>query len=157
MSARTPRRPPPTGPTDLMTSATSTAAFGDFLAAVSSAGLEHLLLQRGPFTVFAPTDHAFGKLTDAEHADLCAPERRAQLTRTVSNHFVQGRHGTADFGRWRSVRMISGRQAAISRAGSRLSLDGARVTIADIGASNGVLHASTRYRATSIHHPISCH
>jgi uncharacterized surface protein with fasciclin (FAS1) repeats len=46
--------------------------FSTLLAAVSAAGLAETLSGKGPFTVFAPTNEAFAKISNATLADLLA-------------------------------------------------------------------------------------
>lgn len=134
------RQAQPNGPMNLLDSASAVGSFEAFLDAIRAAGLEALLQQNGPFTLLAPTNSAFEKLTNAGRADLLASNRRARLADTVSNHIIQGRHGVDEIGQWRNARSVNGRRAAITRDGARLSVDGARFTIADVGSSNGVLH-----------------
>jgi transforming growth factor-beta-induced protein len=133
-------RETPNGPLNLLDSASAVGGFQHFLIAVRASGFDALLRQNGPFTIFAPTDRAFDKLTGAARADLFADGRRANLADTVSSHIVQGRYGSDEIGQWRSARTVNGRRAAIVCTGDRLSVDGARFTVADVGASNGVLH-----------------
>ena len=67
-------RPPPNGPMHLLDSAYAVGNFEAFLDAIRVAGLEALLKQNGPFTLLAPTDVAFEKLSGAGRADLLTGE-----------------------------------------------------------------------------------
>lgn len=49
---------------DIVDTALDSDAFSTFCRAVTTAGLVEALRTLGPFTVFAPTDKAFGKLPD---------------------------------------------------------------------------------------------
>ena len=61
------------------------------VAAVQAADLVDTLSSDGPFTVFAPTDEAFGKLPAGTVESLLKPENREQLVRILTYHVVSGR------------------------------------------------------------------
>src|SRR5882757_10120876 len=54
------------------------------VAAVKAAGLVETLEGAGPFTVFAPTDEAFGKLPAGTVDNLVKPENKATLTKILT-------------------------------------------------------------------------
>jgi uncharacterized surface protein with fasciclin (FAS1) repeats len=66
------------------------------VAAVKAAGLVETLESKGPFTVFAPTNSAFGKLPAGTVETLVKPENKATLTKILTYHVVPGklRHPT---------------------------------------------------------------
>ena len=61
------------------------------VAAVKAAGLVDTLSGKGPFTVFAPTNAAFGKLPAGTVETLVKPENKAMLTKILTYHVVPGR------------------------------------------------------------------
>src|SRR5205807_10244075 len=61
------------------------------VAAVKAAGLVDTLSGPGPFTVFAPTNAAFGKLPAGTVDTLVKPENKATLTKILTYHVVPGR------------------------------------------------------------------
>src|SRR5580692_1390704 len=61
------------------------------VAAVKAAGLVETLESAGPFTVFAPTNEAFGKLPAGTVDNLVKPENKATLTKILTYHVVAGR------------------------------------------------------------------
>src|SRR5258708_6316883 len=61
------------------------------VAAVKAAGLVETLESKGPFTVFAPTNAAFGKLPAGTVDNLVKPENKATLTKILTYHVVPGR------------------------------------------------------------------
>jgi uncharacterized surface protein with fasciclin (FAS1) repeats len=61
------------------------------VAAVKAAGLVETLEGKGPFTVFAPTNAAFGKLPDGTVDTLVKPENKATLTKILTYHVVPGK------------------------------------------------------------------
>src|SRR4030088_3752396 len=58
------------------------------VAAVKAAGLVETLESKGPFTVFAPTNAAFGKLPAGTVDTLVKPENKATLTKILTYHVV---------------------------------------------------------------------
>src|SRR5690242_17444133 len=62
-----------------------------FVHAVKAAGLADTLESPGPYTVFAPTDAAFGRLPPGTLDRLVRPENREGLVRLLSYHIVPGR------------------------------------------------------------------
>src|SRR5690349_12262148 len=61
------------------------------VAAVKAAGLVETLSGPGPFTVFAPTNAAFGKLPAGTVETLLQPANKALLQSVLTYHVVAGR------------------------------------------------------------------
>ena len=66
------------------------------VAAVKAAGLVSTLEGKGPFTVFAPTNAAFGKLPAGTVDNLVKPENKATLTKILTYHVVAGKLEASD-------------------------------------------------------------
>src|SRR6201747_3136967 len=62
------------------------------VAAVKAAGLVDTLEGKGPFTVFAPTNAAFGKLPAGTVDTLVKPENKATLSKILTYHVVPGKY-----------------------------------------------------------------
>lgn len=114
--------------------------FKTFGSALRQSGMNDVLRGTGPFTVFAPTDAAFAKLPSGQLDRLMKPENKEELASLVNYHVVKGRKLVSDIGKWDSARTVNGQSAPIKLADGKVSIDGAKVTMADIGSSNGVLH-----------------
>ena len=71
--------------------ATAAGSFTTLLAAVGAAGLAETLGSKGPFTVFAPTDEAFGTLPAGTIDTLLKPENKQKLVDILTYHVVPGR------------------------------------------------------------------
>lgn len=125
---------------NLMDTAAASASFKTFGKAVESAGLGATLRGAGPFTIFAPTDAAFDKLPAGKLDSLLKPENKDELVSILKYHVVNGRKTAADIGTWKEARTINGKSAPIVFSDGKVSIDGAHVTEADIGSSNGVMH-----------------
>jgi uncharacterized surface protein with fasciclin (FAS1) repeats len=123
------------------------------VAAVKAAGLADTLMGKGPFTVFAPTNAAFDKLPAGTVDTLLKPENKAQLTGVLTYHVVAGRMSAADLaknamahGGTATLTTVQGETLMVTKGadGSWWVVDGkgdkARITIADVNQSNGVIH-----------------
>ncbi len=118
--------------------------FNTLLAAVEAAGLTQTLLGRGPFTLFAPTDDAFSRLPANTVSDLLQPENREQLRTILTYHVVAGRVSAAQARTVRSANTVAGEPLRIRSNNGTLRINDATVRIADIPASNGVVHVIDR-------------
>ncbi len=122
---------------DIVAVATKAGSFGTLLTALEAAGLVETLQGPGPFTVFAPTDAAFAKVPADQLAALLADKE--QLRSVLTYHVVAGKVTSADVVKLDSATTVQGSDVEID-ASDGVRVDGARVTTADVQASNGVIH-----------------
>lgn len=127
-------------PSNLLDTAAANGTFKIFAQAVEQAGLSETLRGPGPFTIFAPTDSAFEKLPAGTLDNLLKPENKGELVSILNYHVVSGRKSAADIGKWQSAKTVNGQAAPIKLVDDKVVIDGAQVTAADIGSSNGVIH-----------------
>ncbi len=126
---------------DIVDVAAGNGKFTTLVAAVKAAGLVETLKGKGPFTVFAPTDDAFAKLPKGTIEDLLKPENNAKLTAILTYHVTSGKVMAADIkGKKSSVKSVQGGEIAVD-ATDGVKVNDAKVVIADVAASNGVIHA----------------
>jgi len=118
--------------------------FTTLLAAVDAAGLTETLLGRGPFTLFAPTDDAFARLPNGTVQELLKPENREKLRTILTYHVIAGRVTAAQARGVRSAETFAGQSVRISTSGDQLRINDAVVRIADVPASNGLIHVIDR-------------
>ena len=112
--------------------------FGTLVAALGVAGLVETLQGEGPFTVFAPTDNAFAKLPAGTVESLLADI--PALTEVLLYHVVAGNVMAADVVTLDSAATVQGAEVSISVDGDTVRINDATVLIADVEASNGVIH-----------------
>ena len=124
----------------LVDTAAANGSFKTFGQALDRAGMSDTLRGVGPFTLFAPTDAAFEKLPAGELENLFKPENKQELVSLLNYHVVSGRRPVADIGKWEKAKTVNGQSAPIKMVDDQLSIDGALVTTADIGSSNGIIH-----------------
>jgi uncharacterized surface protein with fasciclin (FAS1) repeats len=122
------------------------------VAAVKAAGLVDTLQGPGPFTVFAPTNAAFAQLPPGTVDTLLKPENKEQLATVLTYHVLPGRLTTADLkeavrdgGGQATFKTVQGEPLTITEKGRAFGITDskghtARITIADVLQSNGVIH-----------------
>jgi uncharacterized surface protein with fasciclin (FAS1) repeats len=125
---------------DIVDTAVAAGSFKTLAKALQAADLVDTLKGTGPYTVFAPTDEAFGKLPAATLNDLLKPENKQKLQRILTYHVVPGRVSSADVVKLRTAKAVSGDTIDIKTNGGTVMVDNARVVKTDVQASNGVIH-----------------
>lgn len=124
---------------DIVDTAVAAGTFTTLVAAVTAAGLGETLKGEGPFTVFAPSDDAFAKLPAGTVESLVLPENKAALTAILTLHVVAGRVMSSDITGPMNPASVNGEALSIETEGG-VSVNGAKVTTADIACTNGVIH-----------------
>ena len=137
---------------NIIENAVNSADHETLVAAVKAAGLVETLSGEGPFTVFAPTDEAFGMLREGSVEKLLEPGAKDQLTQILTCHVV-GADAMAmaikgmidDDGGMHVVPTLGGCMLKATYSGDSIMLEDERgrminVTIADVKQSNGVIH-----------------
>ncbi len=125
---------------DIVDTAVAAGQFTTLAAALEAAGLVATLKGDGPYTVFAPTDAAFGKLPAGTVESLLKPENKDKLTAILTYHVVSGSVTAADVVKLDEAATVNGATIAIAVEGEAVKINDATVTAADIKASNGVIH-----------------
>jgi uncharacterized surface protein with fasciclin (FAS1) repeats len=118
------------------------------VTAVKAAGLVDTLSGSGPFTVFAPTNAAFGKLPAGTVETLVKPESKATLTKVLTYHVVPGKLTASDLMKMKDgskLKTAAGEELTVMSKGNKVTLKDAKggtstVTIANVMQSNGVIH-----------------
>ena len=126
---------------DLLDTAVEAGAFKTLVTAVKAAELVETLKGKGPFTVFAPTDDAFGKLPEGTVAELVKPENKAKLQAILTYHVVSGAVLSKQIAEGATeVATVQGGKLKITRDSMGVRVNGAKVVKADIITGNGVIH-----------------
>jgi uncharacterized surface protein with fasciclin (FAS1) repeats len=115
------------------------------VAAVKAAGLVDTLEGKGPFTVFAPTNAAFGKLPAGTVDTLVKPENKASLTKILTYHVVPGKLAASDLSDGKKLKTVEGEELTVKKTDGQVMIIDAKggmatVTISNVNQSNGVIH-----------------
>ena len=135
---------------DVVASLTSSDNYTALSIAVRAAGLAETLEGAGPFTIFAPTNEAFGKIPSTQLDALMKDP--AKLALVLKGHVISGKLMKADVikalttGKGKAtLKTLDGQDLTLSVASGKLQLADAQgntalVTAFDLPASNGVIH-----------------
>jgi uncharacterized surface protein with fasciclin (FAS1) repeats len=119
--------------------AASNESFQTLTAALEAADLVSTLQGEGPFTVFAPTDEAFAALPPGTLEALLLPENKDILVSILTYHVVPGSVMSTDLTSG-AVPTAEGRSIMVDVSEAGVMVNNASVVMADIEASNGVVH-----------------
>ena len=124
------------------------------VAALKAADLVTTLSGKGPFTVFAPTNAAFGKIPADALANLLKPENKATLSGILTYHVVAGNVDAATLtGMIKKgngsvmLKTVNGQELKASIENGKVVITDAKggkatVIVADLKGSNGVIHVT---------------
>ena len=124
---------------DIPTVATGTGVHTSLVAAVVQAGLLETLQGDGPFTVFAPTDDAFAD-AGIDLSTFETDEEIAALADILTYHVVAGSVLSTDLEDKSTTTAVNGDSLAFAVSADGVMVNDANVVIADVLASNGVIH-----------------
>jgi len=116
------------------------ATFSTLSKALEAAGLDMVLGNKGEFTIFAPTDEAFGKLDAEVLTKLMLPENKEKLRSLLLYHVVAGRMMAADLQEG-DLKTMNGEKIKLDVKSDEIEVDGEKVFSSDVQANNGVMHS----------------
>lgn len=142
----------PTAKGSLLDGTSESGNHAIFTEAIKLTDLKDVLNEYGPFTVFAPSDSAFEKLTDVEITTLMRQENKQQLKSLLGYHIIAGELSASKI--LRALCSGKGTTTFTTVQGSKITaslLDGhivltdshgniSKITTADIYQRNGVIH-----------------
>ena len=113
------------------------------VAAVQAAQIEHVLVNAGPLTVFAPNNAAFAKLPEGTVETLVKPENKAKLSTILTRHAAPGSFDIdglkKEARKGRKLYMATGDYLEVTVEGDDVFVGGAKV-IGSIQTSNGIIN-----------------
>ncbi len=137
---------------DIVDRAVATPDLTTLVAAVKAGGLVETLKGSGPFTVFAPTNEAFGKLPAGTLDTLLKAENKPLLDKILTYHVVPGSVSSGELVRQikagngsATLKTVQGETLKATLRGKAVVIEDQKgglstVAIADVQASNGVVH-----------------
>lgn len=108
-------------------------------AAVVAAGLQDVLTNAGPLTVFAPNNAAFEKLPEGTVENLLKPENKATLARIIKFHAAPGSYTGANIKGVMGIGQATGHKVSVETKDGKTYVNGAEV-LGTVKASNGYVH-----------------
>ena len=108
---------------------------------VSSSGIGQILSSTGPYTLFAPSDLAFGKLDKAVLENLLKPENKIKLKDVLNSHIVSGKINYKDLKDGEKLKTVNGGELQVHIKDGKVNIEGAEIQNRDVQASNGVIHS----------------
>ncbi|HEX5618642.1 MAG TPA: fasciclin domain-containing protein [Solirubrobacteraceae bacterium] len=127
---------------DIVDTATAAGQFTTLTKLVKKAGLVSALRQPGPYTVFAPTDAAFAKVP--KHKLKALARNKAKLKSVLLYHVVAKKLPAAKVVKRKGAKTLNGKRVRFRVRGGDVFVNRAKVTTADVMASNGVIHVINR-------------
>ncbi len=132
------------GENSILETAAERGTFRTLASAIRSAGLVDLMSGKGPFTLFAPTDDAFARMSPSDRDTLLGD--KASLAEVLTYHLVRERVKAPTVGTPRTATTVNGGMITITvkNRGFRrrgFKVNDARIVKTEILASNGVIHA----------------
>lgn len=109
------------------------------VAAVQHVKYEDVLVNAGPFTVYAPTDEAFKALLPGALEDLLKPENKATLQDILEYHVALGVMKPEQMTNGRSVGMANGSNVKFSVADDGTVMINDAKVLGSVPASNGLV------------------
>lgn len=128
-------------PATIVDVAAADGRFKTLVTALKTANLVKTLSGPGPFTVFAPTDVAFANLPAGTVTNLLMPGNLDKLQEILKYHVVAGKVMAADVVNLTSATTVAGSSVSVRVENGKVFINNAEVTITDIVAPNGVIHA----------------
>ena len=123
---------------NIVRTAATAGKFDTLVSLVKEAGLARTLRRDGPFTVFAPTDRAFNKVPDETLEELAGDKDK--LRAVLLYHVLGEKARSGKLVKRESVETLNGQSLSVRVRDGNVKVNDARVTTADVGAKNGVIH-----------------
>jgi len=108
---------------------------------IKTAELDKVLEGKGPFTIFAPSDLAFGKLQSGRLEGLLKTENREKLAELLNHHIVEGLINFKDLKDKQKLVTANGRELTVKVVDGKVAVNGATLQRRDNIGSNGIVHS----------------
>lgn len=115
--------------------------FETLTQALAATGLDNIIRDQGPFTMFAPTDEAFKQLS--EFGNLTKPDSKQKLKELLSNHLIKGKLMSKDLIKQQEFKTLAGGTLTVDTEDD-LKINEVKIAKSDLEATNGVIHVVDR-------------
>ena len=103
--------------------------------------LEETLNGKGPFTMLAPINLAFGNLAPGVFEDLLKPGNNEKLADMLSSNILVEKRLLKDFFNGQKIKTLNGKEVNVTVHDGEVRINGARILAKDRQGSNGVVHS----------------
>ena len=114
--------------------------FSTFARLLRTSKAADLITGAGPFTVFAPTNDAFGKVPDAQMNGWLSQTDQTALAQVLSYHIVPSKLFASNLGGKEPFATLTGAEVTFSDTNG-LKVNASGVLNRNMEASNGIVHA----------------
>lgn len=113
-----------------------------FVELVEMSGLDMSLEFADDFTVFVPTNKAFGEMDVERYEELTDPQNRAELAEFIKWHFLPNEVSSMRFSNTQVIETAGEEEIAVSTEmnGNVIYIGGAQIIKADIETTDGIMH-----------------
>lgn len=127
---------------DLMALAKTSPNLSTFAQLMEVSGLKDDLMKDGSYTVFAPTNEAFAKLSQQDLEMLLLPENKNKLIEVLKVHVLPSEVASMQLNTTQRIKLSEEKYIPIDTQlnGSKMLIGGAAILVSDVEASNGMLH-----------------
>ncbi len=108
---------------------------------IKGANLEDTLNEQGPFTILAPVNLAFSKLSPAAFEELLKKEDHGRLSEMMGNHILKGKKMMKDFRDGQKLTTLNGKEINVTVSNDEVRINGSKILSRDRQGSNGVIHS----------------
>jgi len=139
----------------ILDNAAATPSLSSLVAAVRASGLATTLAGPGPYTLFAPSNEAFGRLAPGVQEQLLQPANRDSLVRLLRFHMLPGTVGVADL--QRRITAGGGTATIITVQGEPLTVTMTQsvITLTDAGGNKSYIEAGDLAQANGVIHIVN--
>ena len=113
--------------------------FSTFARMLRTSKANEILSGEGQFTVFVPTNDAFGKVPDAQMNGWLSETDQTRLKSLLSYHIVPGKLFAADLTGAGTVKSVTGQEITLTDNGG-IKVNASGMQARNIEASNGIVH-----------------
>ena len=124
---------------NILNVAINSESHSTLVAGVQAAGLEDVLVNAGPLTVFAPNNAAFEQLPEGTLDELLKPENKQTLARIIKYHAAPGNYTVDMLRDGMNLYMATGHYLKVEKQGEETKIEGAKI-LGSVKASNGIVH-----------------
>lgn len=127
---------------NLIELAKTSSNLSTFITLAEYAGIDDDLMRDGSFTLFAPTNEAFSKLSKEDLEMLMLPENKAKLISVLQAHVLPSEVSSTQFNSTQRIKLSDNRYIPIDTQlnGTQVLVGGAAIVVPNVEASNGVIH-----------------